>query len=322
MRAVREDYVRSVEQAGAVPVVLPPVPARGRSPRPRSPGRRAAVRRRRPRPGALRPDSPHPKLRRVDRRRDDFELALVREALRRDRPLLAICRGQQVLNVAMGGTLLQDIPSELGVVADHDAPGERTSRPHAVEVLAHTRLRAILDRDELDVNSIHHQAVDRLGDGLDGLGPIARRRSDRGPRGARIAIRRRRPVAPGVVLGPARLLPVPVRRPRGGVSLVIPLVAMSLLMAGGVRHEAIVRGAADSGDQVGEKLRGGAEEGPQDRQADRRRLLGGVVRLVRPPEPHHLRRPGRRAQGAGLRRRQDRHGGLEARSARSPSSTR
>ncbi len=116
---------------------------------------------------ALYGQKPHPKLRHVDRRRDDFELALVREALRRDRPLLAICRGQQVLNVAMGGTLLQDIPSELGVVADHDAPGERTSRPHAVEVLAHTRLRAILDRDELDVNSIHHQAVDRLGDGLE-----------------------------------------------------------------------------------------------------------------------------------------------------------
>jgi putative glutamine amidotransferase len=107
-------------------------------------------------------------VRRPDRRRDDFELelALVREALRRDRLLLAICRGQQVLNVAMGGTLLQDIPSELGVAADHDAPGERWGRSHAVEVLAHTRLRAILGRDRLHVNSFHHQAVDRLGDGL------------------------------------------------------------------------------------------------------------------------------------------------------------
>jgi putative glutamine amidotransferase len=166
MRAVREDYVRSVERADAVPVVLPPVrPEDAPLILDRVDGVLLSG------GGDLDPmlyrQTPHPKLGRVDRRRDDFELALVREALRRDRPLLAICRGQQVLNVAMGGTLLQDIPSELGVVADHDAPGERTSRPHAVEVLAHTRLRAILDRDELDVNSFHHQAVDRLGDGLE-----------------------------------------------------------------------------------------------------------------------------------------------------------
>ena len=54
---------------------------------------------------ALFGQAPHPKLGRVDRRRDDFELALTREALRRDLPILAICRGHQVLNVATGGTL-------------------------------------------------------------------------------------------------------------------------------------------------------------------------------------------------------------------------
>jgi putative glutamine amidotransferase len=166
VHALRADYLRSVEQARAVPVALPALPAQDAAlVLDRLDGVLLSG-------GAdvdpvLYGQTPHPKLRHVDRRRDDFELALVREALRRDRPLLAICRGQQVLNVALGGTLLQDIPSELGVVADHDAPGERTSRPHAVEVLAHTRLRAILDRDELDVNSIHHQAVDRLGDGLE-----------------------------------------------------------------------------------------------------------------------------------------------------------
>jgi putative glutamine amidotransferase len=165
VQALRDDYLRSVEQAGGVPLVLPALPAAdaalvlerldglllsgGDDVDPALYGR-----------------SPHPKLRDVDRRRDEFELALVREALRRDRPVLAICRGQQVLNVALGGTLLQDIPSELGVVADHDASGERTERRHAVEVLAHTRLHAILGRSDLDVNSIHHQAVDRLGEGL------------------------------------------------------------------------------------------------------------------------------------------------------------
>jgi len=163
--ALRADYLRSVEQAGAVPLALPALPA----------GDAALVLDRLDGillsggddvDPALYGQEPHPKLRDVDRRRDDFELALVREALRRDRPLLAICRGQQVLNVAMGGTLLQDIRSELGVVADHDASGERTIRRHAVAVLARTRLRSLLGRDEIEVNSIHHQAVARLGAGL------------------------------------------------------------------------------------------------------------------------------------------------------------
>ncbi len=165
VQSLRADYLRSLEQAGAVPVALPALAAED-----------AALVLERvdglllsggddvdP---ALYGQPPHAKLRAVDRRRDDFELALVREAWRRDQPILAICRGQQVLNVALGGTLLQDIPSELGVVADHDARGERTSRRHAVEVLERTRLRAILGRDHFEVNSIHHQAVDRLGDGL------------------------------------------------------------------------------------------------------------------------------------------------------------
>jgi putative glutamine amidotransferase len=165
VHALRDDYLRSVEQAGAVPVLLPALAVADAAPLLErldglllSGGDDVDPR--------LYGQEPHLKLRDVDRRRDEFELALVREVLRRDRPLLAICRGQQVLNVAMGGTLLQDIPSELGVVADHDAPGERTVRRHAVEVLAHTRLRAILERSELDVNSIHHQAVARLGAGL------------------------------------------------------------------------------------------------------------------------------------------------------------
>ncbi len=165
IQALRADYLRSLEQAGALPVALPALPAED-----------AALVLERldglllsggddidP---ALYGRPPHPQLGAVDRRRDDFELALVREALRRDQPVLAICRGQQVLNVALGGTLLQDIPSELGVLVDHAAPGDRTSRLHAAELLAGTRLRSILGQDRIEVNSTHHQAVDRLGEGL------------------------------------------------------------------------------------------------------------------------------------------------------------
>jgi putative glutamine amidotransferase len=165
VHAVREDYVRSVEQASAVPVVLPPV----------SPGAVAALLERLDGvllTGGVDVDpahygqEPHPKLGRVNRRRDDFELALVREALRRDLPVLAICRGQQVLNVASGGTLIQDIPSLVEGGVDHDGRGPRHRRAHRVEVTASSRLRAILGQDAIDVNSIHHQAVGRVGDGL------------------------------------------------------------------------------------------------------------------------------------------------------------
>jgi putative glutamine amidotransferase len=165
LHAMREDYVRSVEQAGAVPLVLPPVRAEdgglvldrldglvlsgGVDVDPALYGRAA-----------------HPRLGRVNRRRDDFELALVDEALRRGLPLLGICRGLQVLNVARGGTLLQDIPSELEGAMDHDACGRRWRRAHPVDVLPGTRLRGILGRSEISVNSFHHQAIDALGDGL------------------------------------------------------------------------------------------------------------------------------------------------------------
>jgi len=165
LHAMREDYVRSVEQAGAIPVVLPPVrPEDAPAILDRLDGIVLS--------GGVDVDpslygqAPHPKLGRVNRRRDDFELALTREALRRDVPILAICRGQQVLNVATGGTLVQDIPSTIEGAMLHGGKGPRSRRAHRAEVAAGSRLRAILGQDELSVNSIHHQSVDRPGDGL------------------------------------------------------------------------------------------------------------------------------------------------------------
>ena len=165
VHAMREDYVRSVEQAGAIPVVLPPVrPEDATAILDRLDGVLLSG-------GvdvdpALYGQAPHPKLGRVNRRRDDFELALTREALRRDLPILAICRGHQVLNVASGGTLVQDIPSIVGGAMEHDAPGPRCRRSHRVLVTASSRLCEILGDVTLSVNSLHHQAVDRVGQGL------------------------------------------------------------------------------------------------------------------------------------------------------------
>ena len=162
---LRDDYVRAVEKAGGLPVVL-------------APGR--------PEDAALLlskldgvlltggadvdpglyGEEAHETVRRVIPERDAFELALCREALRQDHALLAICRGHQVLNVATGGTLVQDIPSQVAGARDHDPDRERWETAHEVRILPRTRLREILGVETIAVNSFHHQAVRELGQGL------------------------------------------------------------------------------------------------------------------------------------------------------------
>jgi len=80
-------------------------------------------------------------------------------------PTLAICRGLQVANVALGGTLLQDIDPLRGKV-QHDRSDERTSRVHEVAIAPNSRTAAVLGDASISVNSSHHQAVDRVADGL------------------------------------------------------------------------------------------------------------------------------------------------------------
>lgn len=98
--------------------------------------------------------------------RDRIELALAKEAAARKLPTLAICRGVQVLNVALGGTLVQDIPSEMKTSIDHDAASARSSRVHEVSVDSGTRLAEIVRSGRISTNSFHHQSVDRLAPGL------------------------------------------------------------------------------------------------------------------------------------------------------------
>ena len=104
----------------------------------------------------------------VDERRDRAELALARWALAEGFPLLAICRGIQVLNVAAGGTLFQDIPTQVSHALSHSivAGNPRARVSHTVEVKAGSRLAALLGAGELGVNSAHHQAVKAVGAGL------------------------------------------------------------------------------------------------------------------------------------------------------------
>ena len=109
---------------------------------------------------------PHPELGPTEPRVDAVELALVRAADRRKLPILAICRGMQLLNVARGGTLHQHLPDVVGAGIQHRQP-EHTSIPtHRIETAPHGRLRATLGGPSLEVNSFHHQAVQTLGKGL------------------------------------------------------------------------------------------------------------------------------------------------------------
>ena len=160
-------YVHALEQAGLVPLVVPPLgggigAARSVMRAVRGlvltggedldPARYAAT--------------PHPALGPTHAGRDATEVALTRAARELSRPTLAICRGAQLLNVALGGTLVQDVPSERPSDVAHDARGARGSRTHHVTVAAGSRLASSLGATRLVVNSMHHQAVDRVGEGL------------------------------------------------------------------------------------------------------------------------------------------------------------
>lgn len=107
---------------------------------------------------------PHPATDRPRTFRDTAELALARQALDSGLPLLGICRGLQVLNVLLGGTLHQHVPDVVGHQGHSPTPG--TFAAHPVRVEPGSRLAKLLDRTELTVPTHHHQSVDCLGDGL------------------------------------------------------------------------------------------------------------------------------------------------------------
>ena len=109
---------------------------------------------------------PSPALGPVDPHRDEFELALFHAARDRNLPILGICRGLQLVNVAMGGTLYQDLPSEQPGKIHHDPAGPRDSRTHSIWLTAGSRLQCALDTAVLVTNSFHHQAIRDLAPGL------------------------------------------------------------------------------------------------------------------------------------------------------------
>ncbi len=162
-------YPEAIRNAGAVPVIIPPLDTDSIGPLldglcglclSGGPDLHPTVY------GAI----PHPALGPTEPHLDLFEVALVRAAEERELPVLAICRGLQVLNVSRGGTLVQDLPTQRPSDVVHRQ--ERAARvpTHAVALEAGSLVAAALGMPDIRVNSFHHQAVDVLGDGLRAVG--------------------------------------------------------------------------------------------------------------------------------------------------------
>lgn len=99
--------------------------------------------------------------------RDEMESYLMREVIARDKPLLAICRGVQLLNVLYGGTLYQDLSSEYATAIVHQMTPPYDKIQHEVDLIENSLLHRILGQAKLGVNSYHHQAIKNLGEGLE-----------------------------------------------------------------------------------------------------------------------------------------------------------
>jgi putative glutamine amidotransferase len=162
-------YPDAIRRAGAVPVVIPPMDLAAVEPLldglwglclsggpdldPASYGA-----------------DPHPALGPTEPDLDQFEIALVQAAEARGMPVLAICRGLQVLNVSRGGTLMQDLPTVRPSGVEHRQPHPASTPIHDVTFEPGSLVAACLGLREARVNSFHHQAVDRLGSGLRAVG--------------------------------------------------------------------------------------------------------------------------------------------------------
>jgi putative glutamine amidotransferase len=163
-----QTYVRAVSRPGAAPLLIPQVtdPPRLRALYDLLDGLLL--------PGGADVDPAHygervhEKCRTITPERDETELPLAQWAMDEGKPLLAICRGIQVLNVALGGSLYQDIQAQIPGVERHDwYPGyPRDHCPHTVAITPDSHLAAILETDTLPVNSLHHQSLKDIAPGL------------------------------------------------------------------------------------------------------------------------------------------------------------
>jgi putative glutamine amidotransferase len=160
--ALRENYCSAVTRAGGLPILLPHEPEQAASYLDLIDGLIVTGGAFDVDPALFGADTRHASVTTKDRR-TAFELAVTRGALAADKPVLGICGGQQLLNVALGGTLVQHIPDEIADSLAHEQPNPRNEPGHTVRVEPGTLLHRITGVAEIAVNSAHHQAVKAVG---------------------------------------------------------------------------------------------------------------------------------------------------------------
>lgn len=163
--AVRQNYCDAVTEAGGLPILLPHEPAQAEVYLDRIDALLITGGAFDVDPALFGADKRHASVTTKDRR-TDFEAAITRGALARDLPLLGICGGQQLLNVVLGGSLIQHIPDEVADALAHEQPNPRHEAGHAVALSGDGLLQSICRSAEMPVNSAHHQAVKDVGPGV------------------------------------------------------------------------------------------------------------------------------------------------------------
>lgn len=170
--ALRENYASVIAKAGALPVMLPSDPDRAADYLGKIDGLVVTGGNFDVDPALFGATERHDTVK-LKERRTDFELTITRAALADDKPVLGICGGQQLLNVALGGTLIQHIPDAVPGALAHEQPNPRDEPGHKVAIEPGTRLHEIVGVAEMNVNSAHHQAVEHVANGtrVDALAP-------------------------------------------------------------------------------------------------------------------------------------------------------
>jgi putative glutamine amidotransferase len=163
---VNSAYLHAVQQAGGVPVALPPQLSAASLQQLGAELDGLLLTGGGDMDPAAFAEAPHSTLYDVAPARDTLETGALHLMLSRGRPVLAVCRGVQVLNVALGGSLHQDVATDPGTQLSHSQKESRDQPTHKVKVAPGSRLAETLGAEELEVNSMHHQAIKRLGRGL------------------------------------------------------------------------------------------------------------------------------------------------------------
>ncbi len=157
---VNRDYVHAIEEAGGIPLLLPVVEDIGSVHRQIDALDALLVSGGQDVDPCHYGEEHHPQLQEISKDRDRCELEAIRYAYSKKLPILGICRGLQVLNVAFGGSLYQDIPHEFPEGLNHTH--QEISASHTVTLEKKSRLHAIFDQDVLQINSFHHQSIKKL----------------------------------------------------------------------------------------------------------------------------------------------------------------